>query len=334
MDLSKLDKILITEPRYRQQQVNQAVFIDLVADWEQIKTLPQKLRKVLHDNCPLEIKADIFHSQDKKTSKALVTLSDGNKIETVLMRHEGERHTVCVSSQVGCPLACTFCATGRLGLKRNLTADEIVEQVLLWNRVLKQLGEKDRVTNVVYMGMGEPFLNYTAVLKSIKNLNDKQGFNIGARKISISTSGIATKIKKFAEEKMQINLALSLHAADDKLRSQLMPINTHFPLSEVMNAIDYYIKKTNRKVMCEYLMIDGVNDSLAQARQLVELLKDKLVMVNLIAYNPTNAYQPAKSKNIKVFKEYLTKQGLEVSQRFTFGQDIKAACGQLALNNK
>lgn len=333
MNLSKLDKILKGEPPYRQQQINQAVFVDLVTDWEQVKTLPQKLRKVLSDNCPLEIKADIFHSQDKKTSKALVTLSDGNKIETVLMRHEGERHTVCVSSQVGCSLACTFCATGRLGLKRNLTAEEIVEQVLLWNRVLKQLGEKDRVTNVVYMGMGEPFLNYTNVLKSARQLNDENIFNIGARKISISTSGIATKIKKFAEEKMQINLALSLHAPNDDLRSQLMPINTHFPLSEVMQAIDYYIKKTNRKVMCEYLMIDGVNDSIEQAKQLAELLQGKLVMINLIAYNPTNAYRPAKSKNIKNFKEYLTEAGLEVSQRFTFGQDIKAACGQLALEN-
>jgi len=333
MDLSKLNKILKGEPPYRQQQVNQAVFVDLVTDWDEVKTLPQKLRKVLQDNCPLEINADIFHSQDKKTSKALITLEDGNKIETVLMQHEGERHTVCVSSQVGCSLACTFCATGRLGLKRNLTADEIVEQVLLWNRVLKQLGAKDRVTNVVYMGMGEPFLNYTAVLKSIRLLNDKQGFNIGARKISVSTSGIAPKIKKFAEEKMQINLALSLHAPNDELRSKLMPINTHFPLSEVMKAVDFYIEKTNRKVMCEYLMIAEVNDSLEQAEELAKLLQGKLVMVNLIAYNPTNAYRPAKSKNIKAFKDYLTKQGLEVSQRFTFGQDIKAACGQLALEN-
>ncbi len=333
MDLSKLNEILKSEPSYRQQQINQAVFIDLVVTWEEATTLPQKLRKVLMDNCPLEIKADIFQSRDNKTSKALITLEDGNKIETVLMRHEGERHTVCVSSQVGCPLACTFCATGKLGLKRNLTSDEIVEQVLLWNRVLKQLGEEDRVTNVVYMGMGEPFLNYTNVLKSVRLLNDKQGFNIAARKISISTSGIAPKIKKFAEEKMQINLALSLHAPNDELRSQLMPINTHFPLSEVMQAIDYYIKKTNRKVMCEYLMIAGVNDSLEQARQLVKLLKNKLVMVNLIAYNPTNAYRPVKSKSIKIFKDYLAEAGLEVSQRFTFGQDIKAACGQLALDN-
>ncbi len=333
MDLSKLNKILKGEPPYRQQQINQAVFIDLVTDWEEVKTLPQKLRKVLVANCPLEIKANIFHSQDHKTSKALITLADGNKIETVLMRHEGERHTVCVSSQVGCPLACTFCATGRLGLKRNLTAEEIVEQVLLWNRVLKKLGEIDRVTNVVYMGMGEPFLNYTNVLKSVRFLNHKSGFNIGARRISISTSGIATKIKKFAEEKMQINLALSLHAPSDELRSKLMPINTHFPLSEVMKAVDFYIEKTNRKVMCEYLMIAEVNDSLEQAEELAKLLQGKLVMVNLIAYNPTNAYRPAKSKNIKAFKDYLTKQGLEVSQRFTFGQDIKAACGQLALEN-
>ncbi len=333
MDLSKLSEILKSEPKYRQQQVSQAVFIDLVTDWDEVKTLPQKLRTVLKNSCPLEIKAKIFHSQDQKTSKALITLNDGNKIETVLMRHEGDRHTVCVSSQVGCPLACTFCATGRLGLKRNLNADEIVEQVLLWNRVLKQIGEKERVTNVVYMGMGEPFLNYTNVLKSIRWLNDKQGFNIGARKISVSTSGIVPKIKKFAEEKMQVNLALSLHAPTDELRSSLMPINTHFPLQEVMSAIDYYIKKTNRKVMCEYLMIDGVNDSLEQAKQLAKSLKDKLVMVNLIAYNPTNAYRPAKAKNIKAFKDYLSQAGLEVSQRFTFGQDIKAACGQLALDN-
>jgi len=334
MDLSKLEKILSTEPKYRYIQIQHAIFRDLVTNWDEVKTLPISLRENLEKICPLNIQADIFHSRDGRTSKALVTLADGNKIETVLMRHEGDRHTACVSSQVGCPLACTFCATGRLGLKRNLTADEIVEQVLLWNRVLKGLGEKDRITNVVYMGMGEPFLNYTNVMKSIHILNDKDGLNIGARKISISTSGIAPKIKKLALEKIQVNLALSLHAPNDNLRSQLMPVNTHFPLKKVMEAIDYYISKTNRKVMFEYLMIDSVNDSLEQAKELVVLLKRPLVMVNLIAYNPTNAYQPAKTKNIQAFKQYLEKEGLFAIQRFTFGQDIKAACGQLALNNK
>jgi 23S rRNA (adenine2503-C2)-methyltransferase len=164
-------------------------------------------------------------------------------------------------------------------------------------------------------------------------LNHKDGLNIGARKISISTSGIVPKIKKLALEKIQVNLALSLHAPNDVLRSQLMPVNKHFPLKKVMEAIDYYISKTNRKVMFEYLMIDGVNDSLEQAKELVVLLKRPLVMVNLIAYNPTNAYQPAKTKNIQAFKQYLEKEGLFAIQRFTFGQDIKAACGQLALEN-
>jgi 23S rRNA (adenine2503-C2)-methyltransferase len=333
MNLSKLDKILSGEPKYRSKQIQQAIFRDLVGDWEEVKTLPKQLRENLQKNCPLDINAQIFHSRDGRTSKALVILVDGNKIETVLMRHEGDRHTACVSCQVGCPLACTFCATGRLGLKRNLTADEIVEQVLLWNRVLKGLGEKDRITNVVYMGMGEPFLNYSNVMSSIQTLNNKDGLNIGARKISISTSGIVPKIKKLALENIQVNLALSLHAPNDALRSQLMPVNKHFPLATVMDAIDYYISKTNRKVMFEYLMIDGVNDSLDQAKELAVLLKRPLVMVNLIAYNPTNAYQPAKTKNIQIFKEYLEKEGLFVIQRFTFGQDIKAACGQLALEN-
>ena len=260
--------------------------------------------------------------------KAGILLADGLAIETVLMKHTDKRNTICVSSQVGCPLGCEFCETGKMGLKRNLTASEIVEQVLFFARYLKNKNEK--VTNIVFMGMGEPFLNWENVKKAIEILNDDNCLGIGARKISISTAGIIEGIEELAEEFPQINLAISLHAPDDELRGKLMPVNKKYPLAKILQAVDEYIKKTNRKVMFEYVMIDGVNDSEEQAKNLSKLLKRPLYMVNLIAYNPTGKFQPSLPGKIKKFKAILEKAGIFTTQRYRFGTDIEAACGQLA----
>jgi 23S rRNA (adenine2503-C2)-methyltransferase len=328
MDLTKLNDILKNEPAYRLKQAKKAIFQDLIESWSKAKTLPQNLREVLDKKCSLKINVQASVSVDEKTIKALITLEDGLKIETVLMRHANGRNTVCVSSQVGCPLGCSFCATGKLGFKRNLEVFEIVEQVLFFSRYLKTKAAK--VGSIVFMGMGEPFLNYDNVLGAIRILNDKEGFNLGARHFSISTVGIIEGIERLSEESLQVNLAISLHAPDDKLRSEIMPINRKYPIKEVLTAIDKYIKTTKSRVMIEYVMINGVNDSEECAEKLAKLAKRPLVFVNLISYNPTGIFEPSSSGRIKKFKEVLEKRGVAVTQRYKFGGNIKAACGQLA----
>ncbi|MFA6255387.1 MAG: 23S rRNA (adenine(2503)-C(2))-methyltransferase RlmN [Patescibacteria group bacterium] len=328
MNLENLETILASEPKYRIKQIDQAIFVNLIDDWSKISNLPLALREKLAVGCDLKISGQNFIAKDENTQKALITLSDGLKIETVLLGHRDGRSTICVSSQVGCPLGCLFCATGQMGFKRNLKAWEIIEQVLFFARLLKK--ENKKITNVVFMGMGEPFLNYDEVLKAIRMINNPAYFNIGSRKISISTCGIIEGIKKLAGENLQVNLAISLHAPNDKLRSQLMPINKNYPLKELLPVIDDYVKKTSRQVMFEYLMIKDVNDSLAQAKELAALLKNKLYLVNLITYNPTGKFKPTSGSVIQAFKKELEKNGVKVTQRYNFGQDIAAACGQLA----
>lgn len=326
-----MDKILENEPKYRLKQIKEAVFEDLIEDWSNAENLPLQLREKLKEKCSLEIKGKILQSEsDGDALKTVIILDDGFKIEGVLMRHEDGRNTVCVSSQVGCSLGCSFCATGEMGFKRNLTVWEITEQVLFFARVLQK--EDERVSNVVFMGMGEPLLNYENVLSAIRILNDRDGFNIGARKISISTSGIIEGIEKLAKEDMQINLAISLHAPDDDLRSQLMPINEKYPLVKILNAVDNYIKKTSRQVMFEYLLLKGINDSEEYAEKLAKLMRKPLYFVNLIVYNPAgkSGMEPSFSGDIKKFKEILEKADVPVSQRYRFGRSIKAGCGQLS----
>ncbi|MFA6307555.1 MAG: 23S rRNA (adenine(2503)-C(2))-methyltransferase RlmN [Patescibacteria group bacterium] len=326
MNLDKLYKILEGQPKYRVQQAKDVIFKKLASNWSEATNLSKELIEQLNKACPLEIAGQIFASKDNKTTKVLITLVDDFKIETVMLTHKDGRHTVCVSTQVGCPLGCTFCATGKLGLKRNLEVGEILEQVLFFSRILKATNE--RVSNIVFMGMGEPFLNYKNTIKAISYLNEDLG--IGARHISISTSGIIKGIEKLTNEKMQINLAISLHAPNDKLRSELMPINKQFPLKDLLKAVDKYIAKTGRRVMFEYLMIKGINDNPSHATQLADLMKKPLHMVNLIPYNPTDVFLPSDKKTIANFKNILEQAGIAVTQRYSFGQDIDAACGQLA----
>lgn len=383
MDLSRLKKLLANEPKFRFKQAYKAIFQDLIEDWSEATNLSLTLREELNKNCPLDIKAEVFLANDplrrnaseaSKTEKALIILKDGLKIETVLIRHRDGRNTVCVSSQVGCPLGCLFCATGRIGFRRNLSEEEIVEQVLFFARLLrhgrsansghksvnyfasslvnkfnkhggqarrlKKQGQPARIatqsvaggkiTNIVFMGMGEPFLNYDNVLTAIKTLNEPDNFNLGARHFSISTAGITHGIKKLAAERLQINLALSLHAPENNLRSRIMPINRKYPLAKVLKAVGEYINKTRRRVMFEYVMIDGLNDSAEQARALAALLKGYLGFVNLISYNQTEMFKPSPADRVKKFKAILEKSGLAVVERHRFGEDIEAACGQLA----
>ena len=285
MNLMKIAEVLEKEPVFRLKQVKKAIFFDLIENWDEATTLPQNLRQQLSKNCPLqELKAEkILTSKDGETLKVLFRLKDGLKVESVLMRHIDGRRTVCVSSQVGCSIGCKFCATGQQGFKRNLSSSEIIDQVLFFARLLKK--SKEKVTNVVFMGMGEPFLNYDNVLEAIKILNDKEGFNLGSRHISISTVGITEGIEKLAKEKLQVNLAISFHAPNNELRTKLIPINKKYPIEKVLSAVDDYIKKTKRRVMFEYLMIDGVNNSPKQAEELAELLKKPLYFINLISFN-------------------------------------------------
>jgi 23S rRNA (adenine2503-C2)-methyltransferase len=333
MDIEKIKEILKGEPAYRLKQVKKLLFQNLTESWEEATTLSKELRQKLSEECPINgLKAEkVLRSESNNTIKTLFTLKDDLKIESVLMKHEDKRNTVCVSSQVGCAMDCNFCATGQQGSKRNLTVSEIIDQVLFFARISKN----ERISNIVFMGMGEPFLNYDNVLEAIKILNDKDGLNIGIRHISISTVGITEGISKLANEKLQINLAISLHAPNNDLRVKLMPINKKYPIEEIIVAVYSYIKKTKRRVMFEYLMIDEVNDSPTQAEELSKLLKNLLCFVNLISFNPVghSKFKSSPGWKIKKFKDILEKNNISVTQRYRFGQEIKAACGQLAGEN-
>ncbi len=362
MDLSNLEKVLENEPKYRLAQANEAVFKNFISDWSEATFFTKELRSKLNKECPLEIKAEVLVSHKEDSVKARITLKDlpaqtgGLQVESVLMRHEDGRNTVCVSCQVGCPLGCLFCATGKMGLKRSLTTNEIVEQVVFFSRYLKREGKQ--VTNVTFMGMGEPFLNYENVWGAVKIFNDHKYFNIGVRSISISTAGIIEGIKRLSDEKLHVNLAISLHAPNDKLRRELMPIDKKYPLDKLLKAVDEYIEKTKRKVMFEYILIKDVNDTDNHARELSKIMGNistslnagKLYFVNLILYNETHLegeacsasfdsaqdkgsgragiYQASTTERVKAFRNILEKEKVRYTQRYRFGDDISAACGQ------
>lgn len=327
MNYKNIEKVLSAEPKFRLKQAKRLIFQDLIDNWGEASVFPVSLRQKLNEECPLSIMGEFYFSKNKNSAKALIELEDGLKVEAVLMRHK-DRNTICVSSAIGCPLGCEFCATGKMGYKRNLTYSEIIKQVLFLARYLKK--ENQKITNIVFMGMGEPFLNYDQVMQAIKILNDGEGFNLGSRRMSISTVGITEGISKLAEEKLQVNLAISLHAPGDELRSKIMPINKKYPLRKIFLAVDKYIEKTGRKVMFEYIMIEGVNDSDDHARELAALMGQRLYMVNLINYNPTGIFAPTDSERIKKFKKILETKKVNVTERYRFGADIEAACGQLA----
>lgn len=322
------------EPAYRFKQAKDAFYLQLARDWEGVSVFSKPLREA----CAAAFPWDPFtvirvqESQKGDTVKTLFACTDAQKIEAVLMRHADERDTVCVSSQAGCAMACTFCATGTMGLKRNLTTEEIVGQVVHYARWLKERNR--RVTNVVLMGMGEPFHNYDNVMEALRILNDHDGFNLGARRMSISTCGIVPGILRLADEPMQVNLAISLHSAIDAKRSRIMPVNKAYPLAKLRQAVLTYMEKTNRKVMFEYLLLKGINDTEEDARALAAWLGDdkRLFHVNLIKYHETEAFKGTERSDRLEFLDRLHALGVPATHRITFGEDIDAACGQLAVN--
>ena len=332
MDFKTLDKILADERPYRLKQVNKAIFKDLLTDWDDATNLPLELRKTLSRQFPLSIDGRIIDSKESDSVKAIIRLDGDMLIETVLMQHKTGRNTVCVSSQIGCVLDCLFCQTGRQGYRRNLDPSEIIIQVLFFQRYLKTRGSS--ISNIVFMGMGEPFLNYDNVLEAVRVINDHEKFEIGARHISISTAGLPDKIRLFADEKIQVNLAVSLNAPNDELRSKIMPLNQKHKIPELMESVKYYIKKTNRKVMFEYVLLEGLNDSDEIAKELVGLLKGILCLVNLIPYNGGPPLKPPLKIRTSAFKDILQENGLNVTQRSKFGTDIKSACGQLVFSEE
>jgi len=326
MKLEKLEELLAERPDYRLQQARKALFQRGIKSWQEATALPQELREELADKLPVELKAETVKSATDDTIKAALELEDGLLIETVLMR-SGKRNTVCVSTQVGCPFNCRFCATGRLDYRRDLRAEEMLEQVLFFRQ---QLSADERIDNIVLMGMGEPFANYEETTRALCLLNSEDYFNIGARRLSVSTAGIPGRIRDFADFSLQVNLALSLHAAVPETRSQLMPINNRYPLREVISALDDYVATTNRKVMYEYIPLAGINDSPTDIKALVDLLSNRLHFLNLIPYNPTGELEGISSSRLHELNSELERAGLNVGIRRSYGSDIKAACGQLA----
>lgn len=325
----------IGELPFRAEQIWRGMY---ESGWKEINDftpLPKTLRDSISKRFnlgELELEQE-QRSEDGSTRKYLYRLRDGAAIETVLMAYT-DRQTVCISSQVGCAMGCSFCATGNMGFSRNLTRGEIIEQVLATSALLRK--EKKSLTNIVLMGMGEPFHNYEAVLGAIRVLNDPRGFNLGMRRFTISTVGLAPQILRFAEERTQINLALSLHAADDQLRSMIVPINKKYPLAELMAACDEYIDKTKRRVTVEWALIAGVNDGPEQAKKLARLLSGKLYHVNLIQLNPVKHYpgMPSELERAAEFQQILNDAGIPCTIRLRRGIDIQAGCGQLASESR
>ena len=356
--------------KFRIDQVNHGIFRELQSSFDEITALPKELREKLEETekfSVLEVKKH-FKSKAKEqeekgerkktdtenTEKVLFKTHDGYYIESVLMRHKG-RKTVCVSSQIGCPAGCVFCATGKMGITRNLTAREIYEQTLFWNRILKQewleenastpLSDQKkwngknppheaRVRNMVFMGMGEPMFNYENVIEAVKFFNDDKKFAIGIRHITISTVGIIPGIKKLMEENLLVNLAFSLHSASKFNRKDIVPMDKTYPLPDLMEVFDQYTKKTNRRIFYEYVVLAGINDLEENAHELGKLLEHRLAHMNFIPYNVNpecgdHLKTPAESQ-IRKMQKILDRYGVPSTIRMTLGDDVDAACGQLA----
>jgi 23S rRNA (adenine2503-C2)-methyltransferase len=317
------------EPAFRAGQIFDWLYVKRASSFEEMSNLPKPFRTKLEDNFRFVTLSEIakFESKDG-TVKYLFGLHDNHAIETVLMRHN-YGNSVCVTTQVGCRIGCTFCASTLGGLKRNLTPGEIVAQVVECQKLLDP--EDQRVSSIVIMGSGEPFENYDATMKFLRNMIHPKGLNIGARHITVSTSGIVPSMYKFADENTQVNLAISIHAPNDALRSKLMPVNRRYPFTEVMDAIKYYIEKTGRRVTFEYALIGGVNDRPEHAHELADVLQNMLCHVNLIPVNyvPERDYVRTPRDDIFEFQRILQSKNVNATIRREQGHDIAAACGQL-----
>ncbi|GEN52837.1 23S rRNA (adenine(2503)-C(2))-methyltransferase RlmN [Halobacillus faecis] len=321
------------EKKFRSKQVWDWLYQKRVTDFSQMKNVNQSCIDVLDEHFTIETLSEEIKQESKDgTVKFLFKLDDGNVIETVLMRFNYGL-SVCVTTQVGCNIGCSFCASGILRKSRDLSSGEIVEQIMQVQQHLDKQGNDERVSHIVVMGIGEPFDNYDNLIDFLKVVNDQKGLSIGARHITVSTSGIAPKMYEFADEGIQINLALSIHAPNNELRTQIMKINRAYPLEKLMPAIDYYLEKTNRRITFEYILLKDVNDHKKEAEELAELLKDKrhLSYVNLIPYNPVadHPYERSEKEAILTFYQTLMDRGIKCGVRTEHGTDIDAACGQL-----
>lgn len=332
LDKSELKQLLVElgQASYRASQVWHWIYDQNASDFNIMTNLPKELRQELSDYLllsPWDQEAEQY-SKDGQTKKVLFKLADGIFIETVLMRYQ-KRKTLCISTQAGCAMGCVFCATGQMGFFRNLTVGEIVQQVMFFARELAIQGE--RVTNIVMMGMGEPLHNYENTLSALDILTDEEGFNLSARKITISTVGLVPAIRRYAEEGRQTPLAVSLHAATDKDRNELIPISRRWSLAELIDACHYYVTKTGRRITFEWALIEGENDSQNQARLLGQLVKGLLCHVNLIPLNPTAGYggRPTSRERVEAFQKELSRHGVSSTVRLRRGIDIQAGCGQL-----
>jgi 23S rRNA (adenine2503-C2)-methyltransferase len=338
LDLSELQAVVSEygEKPFRTKQLYRALHSRLVGSWDEMTDLPGRLRTALSERFRLQSGELVVQASSRDgTRKRLVRLAEGQEIETVAIpatSPEGaKRLSVCVSTQAGCAMACTFCATGRMGLARNLTVGEIVDQVYGFGRAVPD----DRPTHVVFMGMGEPLANYAATVGAVRRLSDADGLNLSERRITVSTSGLVPQIRRLAEEKLDITLAISLHAPTDELRDSLMPINTRFPLKELMAAAHDYAEATGRRISFEYVLLHDVNDLREHADQLAYLLPRRLSHVNLIPYNATDAeYQSTPPGTARAFRDRLSAHGVSATIRASRGRDIAAACGQLKAENR
>ncbi len=336
------------EPEYRIAQVWRGLYQQLWTSPAEFSNLPKALRQRLADNIKSSYQSTdgepsftglkpiaTLQSSDAQTIKTLFSLDDNRQVEAVLMRYD-KRRTLCISTQAGCAMGCVFCATGQMGFRRHLTSGEIAEQVLYYARQLKL--ENEQVTNVVVMGMGEPFHNYDATLKAIRLLNDSQGYDLGARRFTISTVGLVPGIRRFSGEHTQINLAISLHAASDDLRTQLLPVNKKYPLDELFSACLDYVRQTHRRLSFEWALIQGVTDTEQQARLLAQRLQQfhirgsTLCHVNVIPLNPTHHYSGHASTHpqAQAFRDIIEQSGIPCTIRLRRGIEIEAGCGQLA----
>lgn len=320
------------EKPFRAAQVYDWIYAKGALSFEGMTNLGRDLRAKLAGKLgfPVLKLLRTLESDDKETIKFLWELPDQKRVESVLIL-SGDRRTVCVSCQVGCPARCAFCASGKEGLMRNLSPAEIVEQVLHIDRTLKEKGE--RVSHIVFMGMGEPMENYSAVVKAIQIFNSPEAFNISQRRITVSTVGVVEGIHKLAKEELTVNLVLSLHAPNQHIRKKIIPYARRYPLEEVLLAMDAYARETKRDITFEYTLLAGINDRAEHARELCQLLMGKQCTVNLIPYNPVDGLRLNRPEKevIEDFRAVLEESGINTTWRYTKGKDIAAACGQLAL---
>ena len=318
------------EKKFRAEQIFKWLYVDKVKEFDEMTNLSLELREKLKQNYTM-CNFKILKKQESAdgTKKYLFDVLDGNAIESVLMKYKYGK-TICVSSQIGCKMGCKFCASTGIKFVRSLTAGEIVEQVLAVEQDIN-----DKISNIVFMGIGEPFDNYDNVMKAIKILNNQRGLNIGARHISVSTSGLVPMIYKFADEDYQCTLSISLHATNDEKRSKMMPINNRYNIKELIEACKYYINKTNKRISFEYALAKDNNDNLEDAKELVKLLKGMLCHVNLIPINKieNGEFTKSSNENIIKFRDYLNDNGIVATIRRELGSDIEAACGQLRRKN-